>query len=273
MKVMANSIPKSGTHLLFRLLTSMGLAKSSFFIAPYAGGGRFSVVKWLLRAPKFQKDHLTVGRGNFADISRVWVESRLKLVRNGTFFGGHCVYTPELNDSLNRNHVRMVSIIRDPRDVAVSYMYYVKQSSNHFIHREYMDLLDDRQRLFFSIEGGEIGEFVLPSLGESCREFLKWQSKGGALFIRFEDLVGEKGGGSADVQRRTIERVSDFLDLNMSDYEISAVQENLFGFGGTFRKGQIGVWRSEFSEEHKTAAKEEVGELLTELGYEKDARW
>jgi hypothetical protein len=46
------------------------------------------------------------------------------------------------------------------------------------------------------------------------------------------------------------------------------VEENLFGKGRTFRKGQIGGWREEFSSEHEQAAKEVAGPLLVELGYE-----
>jgi len=45
------------------------------------------------------------------------------------------------------------------------------------------------------------------------------------------------------------------------------------GLGRTFRKGQIGGWRSEFSEEHARAAREIAGPLLVELGYEADPEW
>jgi hypothetical protein len=41
----------------------------------------------------------------------------------------------------------------------------------------------------------------------------------------------------------------------------------------TFRKGQIGGWRSEFSEEHQQAAREIAGPLLVKLGYEADPEW
>ena len=38
--------------------------------------------------------------------------------------------------------------------------------------------------------------------------------------------------------------------------------------GRTFRKGQIGGWREEFSSEHERAVEGVVGPLLVELGYE-----
>ena len=51
------------------------------------------------------------------------------------------------------------------------------------------------------------------------------------------------------------------------------VEENIFGVSNTFRKGQIGGWREEFSEEHAQAARETAGPLLVELGYEADPEW
>lgn len=97
--------------------------------------------------------------------------------------------------------------------------------------------------------------------------------RGGGLLVRFEDLVGERGGGSCAAQRKSIEQICSYLDLDVDKQKIASVQENLFGSSGTFRKGQIGSWRSEFSEEHKVAVKEVAGNLLIELGYEESLDW
>jgi hypothetical protein len=51
------------------------------------------------------------------------------------------------------------------------------------------------------------------------------------------------------------------------------VEEELFGVGPTFRKGQIAGWREEFSPEHERAVKEQAGSLLVELGYEASPDW
>ena len=40
-----------------------------------------------------------------------------------------------------------------------------------------------------------------------------------------------------------------------------------------FRKGVAGDWRSVFTEEDKKIFKEEAGDLLIRLGYERDAGW
>ena len=41
----------------------------------------------------------------------------------------------------------------------------------------------------------------------------------------------------------------------------------------TFRSGKAGGWQEAFTEEHKRLFKEVSGDLLIELGYEKDHGW
>ena len=86
--------------------------------------------------------------------------------------------------------------------------------------------------------------------------------------VKFEDLVGTKGGGSAVAQRLAVERVARHLGVEVQEATMGVVEEGLFGVGRTFRKGQIGGWREEFSAEHERAVREVLGSLLVELGYE-----
>ena len=167
--------------------------------------------------------------------------------------------------------MRTVCILRDPRDVAVSQMHYIKQLENHFAHEGYMALSSDRERLLVSIRGGELGGRKLQSLEQRYRQFVRWERDGGAAVVKFEDLVGTKGGGSAEAQRLAVERVA--RQLGVEEGTLDVVEEDLFGVGRTFRKGQIGGWREEFSAEHERTVKEVVGSLLVELGYEAAPNW
>jgi sulfotransferase 6B1 len=128
-----------------------------------------------------------------------------------------------------------------------------------------MALPSDHERLLVSIRGGELGGRKLQSLDERYRQFLRWEREGGTAVVKFEDLVGTKGGGSAEAQRLAVEGVARQLGV---EERTMGVVEDLFGVGRTFRKGQIGGWREEFSAEHERALKEVVGSLLVELGYE-----
>ncbi len=305
MRIVANTIPKSGTHLLDRLLVLLGfglvdlggarphLVKSSYRfplfnqrlksilgfrkpedvmgIGPHlVEGGRFPPARRFLRG---WGEKVTVGVVSPQLISRRWLARRLSKVPDGAFVNAHCIYTPELADLFCQQDMRTVCILRDPRDVAVSQMHYIKQLENHFAHEGYMALPSDRERLLVSIRGGELGGRELQSLEQRYRQFSRWERDGGAAVVKFEDLVGTKGGGSAEAQRLAVERVARHLGVPADDGTLRRVEEELFGVGRTFRKGQIGGWREEFSAEHKRAVKGVLGTLLVELGYEAGPDW
>jgi hypothetical protein len=300
MRVVANSIPKSGTHLLDRLLVLLGfglvdlggvrphLLKSGdrfplldqrlkrilgirrpedvLGIGPHlVEGGRFPPARRFLRG---RGEKVTVGVVSPRQISRRWLAGRLARVPEGGFVTAHCIYTPELAGLFHEGGMRVVCILRDPRDVAVSQMHYLKQLKNHFAHEEYMALPSDRERLMVSIRGGELGGQGLQPLAERYGRFLGWERAGGAVMVRFEDLVGPEGGGSEEAQRLAVGRVAMHLGVPVEERTIGLVGQSLFGAGRTFRKGQIGGWREEFTAEHEQALEEAAGPLLAELGYQ-----
>jgi hypothetical protein len=265
MRVVANSIPKSGTHLLDRLLVLLGFEMVEGGIRPHLVMGRFRPVRRLLRG---RGEKVTIGVVSPQQVSRRWLAGRLARVPEGCFVNAHCVYTPGLADLFHEGGMRVVCILRDPRDVAVSQMHYIKQRRQHFAHEEYMALPSDRERLMVSIRGGELGGRELQSLEQRYRQFLDWERDGGAVTVRFEDLVGIEGGGSAEAQRLVVQRVAGHLGVAVGEGTMRAVEEGLFGVGKTFRRGQIGGWQEEFSGEHERAIQEVAGPLLAELGYE-----
>jgi hypothetical protein len=304
-RIVANSIPKSGTHLLDRLLVLLGfemvdlggvrphLAKSNYRfplvnkrlksilglrgpedvmgIGPHlVEGGRFRPARRLLRG---RGEKVTVGVVSPQPIGRRWLTRRLSKVPDGGFVSAHCIYTPQLADLFRQQGMSTVCILRDPRDVAVSQMHYIKQLENHFAHEGYMALPSDKERLLLAIRGGELGGRRLQSLDERYRQFLRWERDGGAAVAKFEDLVGTKGGGSAEAQRLAVERVAEHLGVGVDKATMRAVEEGLFGAGRTFRKGQIGGWHEEFSADHARAVEEVLGPLLVELGYEAGPNW
>lgn len=271
MRIVANSVPKSGTNLLSRLLVLLGFEHRPLGIRPRLVAGPLSPVRRVLRAREQEK--ISVGVVSPQQVGRRWLERRLSRVPDGCFVTAHCLHTPGLAGLLREQGMRVVCIIRDPRDVTVSQMHYIKRERDHFAHDAFVALPSDHERLLFSIRGGELGGRELRSLGERYREFLGWEEDEGAVVVRFEDLIGPRGGGSAAAQRQAVERVAAHLGVAVDGAALRRVEERLFGEGKTFRKGQIGGWREEFSEEHARAAKEVAGSVLVELGYEAGHDW
>lgn len=200
-------------------------------------------------------------------VDRRWLARRLGRVSGGQFVTAHCVHTPELAGLLREQGMRTVCILRDPRAVAVSQMHYIKRLKKHPIHAAFLALPTDAERLMFSIRGGELGGRRMLPLDERYRRFSGWASEEGAVVVRFEDLVGPRGGGSEEAQRRAVGRVAAHLGVAADEGTLERVGTGIFGTGQTFRKGTIGGWREEFGEEHARAAEEVAGRLLAELGY------
>jgi hypothetical protein len=80
-------------------------------------------------------------------------------------------------------------------------------------------------------------------------------------------------------------RLAGFFGLDLTDAQIARiVDENSFqkrtqrrpgteDRGAHARKGVVGDWRNVFLPRHVDAFKRSAGDLLIELGYEKDGRW
>lgn len=271
MRIVANSVPKSGTHLLSRLLLLLGFEQRPLGIRPRLVAGPFSPIRRFIRAREPEK--VSVGVVSPQQVGHHWLQRRLARVPDGCFVTAHCLYTPELAELLREEEMRVVCILRDPRDVAVSQMHYIKQQRRHFAHKAFVALPSDHERLLVSIRGGKLDGRTLQSLGERYRQFLGWERDEGAIVVKFEDLVGPRGGGSAETQRRAVERVLAHLDLSADEPTLRRMEEEMFGIGKTFRRGQIGGWRKEFSEEHARVTKEVVGPWLVKLGYEASLDW
>ena len=86
----------------------------------------------------------------------------------------------------------------------------------------------------------------------------------------FEELVGPRGGGTAQEQSRALGRVFEFLGV--SGTEPGDVAGGLFNPGVfSFYRGQIGGWREAFTPELRRLGDSRLGDLLDLYGYERGA--
>ena len=145
-KILANSIPKAGTHLLTRCLTLLpGITDSGLRL-----------------------------RGRVQDER---LQARLRLVGGGCFLPAHIFYTQHREQILSDLGFRMVLIIRDPRDIVVSHYHYVTYGSRrHQLRKYYRSLPDDLARLMTSIRGIQAVQsdpaVRLPDINSRYRSFL-----------------------------------------------------------------------------------------------------
>lgn len=260
--VILNSLPKSGTHLGIKLLESL------------PGLGRVRVPLRNLTADLFPASDrgIAVGVASPASADRDRLMGWLARVPPGAFVAAHVPYTNEFSELLSGLGYRMVLVLRDPRDVAVSSAAHLFSRSQHTLQKTFSVMSPD-DRLLASINGIVADAGELRDLRARVQSMTAWMSESYTVTVRFEDLVGPAGGGDASLQAASIASVADHIGVTLTDSEIEAIGQSLFGGTATFRQGRIGGWGSEFGQVHRSAAGPLIQDILVDLGYEDDDAW
>jgi hypothetical protein len=247
-KILANSIPKSGTNVLLRTL----------YLIP---GLRRKLHKTLVQ--------------NSKDTSKV-----ICSLRKGEICSSHIKYTKELSILIGNRGIKHIIIIRDPRDIVVSSaMYITYKDKRHRLNDYFINKLNtDEERITASIlgiSGEQIGDGVDSlSMLEHIKGYLAWMQDNGCLFVKFEDLIGSKGGGTDFLQEKVLDKMLDFLEMEIPEKTKKHIMRNIFNPGSrTFVKGQIGGWKNILTQHQIGLLKERLGTYILDLGYEKSSDW
>lgn len=176
------------------------------------------------------------------------------------------------NYSLSHPEYAKIILIRDLRDVCVSAVYFLSERIEKAINSSSMD-----DKLMFIIQQGDL---LFPhasfwKIKKLAQIAAKWINDPSVIVCRFEDLVGEKGGGSLKAQQKQIVMIANSLNIPLSSKNLDKITSQLFGVkkgpdiggGGTYREGKIGSWQTHFKEEHKVAFNRILGPVQQELGY------
>lgn len=244
--VLANSIPKSGTHLLTRAL--------------------------YLMHPLRRKLRRTLSGEKSARLNAI-----CRSLRAGDILVGHLKYSQHFSETIRANNLQHILITRDPRDIAVSnFIWITYKDKGHELHDHFRDTLrTDSERLMASLTGvpGEMlpGGVASPGLRTHISDFLGWQNDPQCLVIKFEDLIGSKGGGDDRKQLNVVTRIQEHIGLSLDEAELRKVATRLFNPASrTFFKGQIGTWHEYFTADQKRICHQELGDVIKALGYDSD---
>lgn len=162
---------------------------------------------------------------------------------------------------------KAINIIRDGRDVMVSYYYYFKRFNN--FEGTFLDFLN-----------------TSPSPSKEWAEHVdSWLSakECDILYLRYENL--------RENTFREVQTILEFLNETRSPSEIQdTIKKSSFYLlsrneiekkpppkpdknSSFFRKGNIGDWKNIFGPEHISIFKREANWMLLKLGYEKSGDW
>lgn len=261
-RVLINSLPKSGTHLLTKAIEIFGYKEYATHrsypkrILDYFGWGtpRFLNYKEAKKSLKKtgQEEQIGVGvltpyRVNLPTL-RYWLER----IPEGQYIQGHLPYTSVLHPLIENLNYRHLVIIRDPRAVIASLLPFVLAArptgmGDHFLAEDFK-LMSPSQRLNFILEGGYApqAKVHIKSFAEVYNSLLAWREQPGCLLIHFEDLVGPQGGGNIERQIAVIKNISSHLDLPWD--EKNKLTKDIYDSASrTFRMGKIDGWKNSLS--------------------------
>ena len=260
----ANAFPKSGTHLLVQIL------KACARIGPAVDSGLPAVAMY-------------EGESGAQRPARRILDD-LHHLRPGDVAYGHLHALPPITAFFEQQDAAVFFLYRDPRDVVVSHVHYVTEiEPGHAHHAHYRSLPDFDARLRTSILGRpELGD-LFPDIRSRFEPYLGWFTAPRVLSLRFEDLIENRKLVLSEAKNRksAIGAILDHLaifNFRFSIFNRSEAIEILEraidpNRSPTFRTGTTGGWRKRFTLEHRALFKEVAGELLVELGYERDLSW
>ena len=247
-RIFVNSIPKAGTHLLTAELERF----------PELQNSRLHLETSRIKVPGQRTPE------GYPMIDRAKVARALSHVRKGQFFSAHVLWSQEIEDLVTANGTAMVFMVRDPRDVLLSRLHYVLGLRRHWLHPYLTTQFDNAaDRLRVLINGNP--EPLVVSLRATLEGFLPWLQRPNVLTVRFEDLVGARGGGSAEAKLAALEAIARHCGLVPAHLQELAASSS--GATATLRKGQIGGWREEMPPEILREIEQGCGDLLEAYGY------
>ena len=247
-RVLANSMPKSGTHLLASLLDGLGDLRFAGHLVTFDCGDRHD--------PGPALDDLT---------------TRLGALRNGRYLGGHLIADDAVQDRVAASAVKLLTILRDPRAVTVSGANYVLEATQLRDRDEALKLFPDKDSILRAMVAGhgEPGErFYFPEIGERYAAYAAWWDSPVGLTVRFEDLIGGRGGGSDAEQVERVATILQFLGYGADPATSRRLATQLFSEKAiTFRTGRVDSWREELPPDLAAEIEERCAPWMARLGY------
>lgn len=168
---------------------------------------------------------------------------------------------------------RIVHLLRDPRDVIVSYFYHqistlTEETALEMVRLDRHGKVEMRprwKRPFARRIGRRLRKYYGKSMGDA----------GEILRVRYEELLADGAAQVAGVLRflnvaESLERVEEVLERHSFERRTGSSAEQR---GSLRRKGQSGDWRNYFDRELLDELGSSFVDLVADLGYERGSTW
>lgn len=254
--IIINSIPKAGTHLVASVLSRVPRVAFSGRIITHHDVIVPGAKEYEGDLPRY-------------DAQRLRVE--VNAVPRGTFANCHLYYDEYTESLLTSPDVSALFIVRDPRDILISFLTYIEQfRGHHFHHYLTSEFANRAERLDALIYGWEpnvtpkgVQSRGLADLGTRLRAFNDWSYS--IPTFRFEEFTSAPDAETLD---HSLSRLLEAAGLaNYCDVE--SVKRGIGDkWSATFHRATSGGWKKVLSARQIAAVDELAGDFLIKYGYE-----
>ncbi len=248
--VLANSFPKSGTHLLLQLAN--GLPDREDYGA-FLGSETSS----------FQL------RERNESNTRHFIKGFVP----GEVIRGHLYYEPAYAAALAEQNAIHYFIYRDLRAVVVSEAHYLREMNRWHKLAPYFQTPSLEDAIALSITGFDppVAGINYPNVAARFARYRGWLTRPDCMCIRFEDLQSEGREAIVRDMAKSYLARSSRTDLNLEECVREMSAKVAPEKSHTFRSGDKSGWQKEFTERLHKLFDEVAGKLLLELGYDATA--
>lgn len=250
--VLANSFPKSGTHLLDQILEALPNQRNyGEFLSSMTSSFQFR------RATDEQS------------------AAALRTAVPGELVRSHLFCEPATADAITATRFVHYFIYRDPRDVALSEAHYYRTINRwHRLHKHFAAAESLEAAIELAIAGlPELTpEIYYPPIGQRFEHYAGWIGRDDVFAVKFSDLTSERQG-------ELLRQMADFYaQRTTADVDAAAIADAMAGSvdpsrSHTYRKGSSGGWQASFTDRHRELFKEHCGDVLVTYGFETDKDW
>jgi hypothetical protein len=272
MRIIANSLPKSGTHLLTRLLHLLKLKEANLHLSGslVRPKSKYRFINYMKRKQIILNENKQ-GLAVDLDYPNVkvdskWLLNRLDKLPKHSFCQGHLPYTLELEEAFEKINYKVLHIYRDPRDVLISFCNHQLRYNNYPMHTLYKNL-SKYDQVKMTIRGNN--DYYYAGIKDRINNSIGWIHSKKIFSVKFEDLIGVKGGGNINKQIKAISEICNYLNFQLTESKTEHLCNSIFyEKSETFFKGRIGAWKKEDKLVIRMI-ETELANLINILGYDK----
>jgi hypothetical protein len=284
-----SSYPKSGNTLVRAIISTLFFSKDgNFLLSQLKHSSQFEKRDRLNLIKKINKEDF-LNLDQLKTLSKYWLtlqeKENMKIDKGFGFVKSHSVYVSLFNNWFTNfnNTAGYIYILRDPRDIAISWSKHANLSFDESINF----MLNFNSCIEWAQTKSELPNHIKPKTFISSwdEHVLSWTNNNMGvpkLILKYEDLVYKK--------EESIKVIVKFFEKNFNikfnsinkkianivestSFEELKSQEEKYGFveavsGDFFRKGKKGQWKKELNVQQITKLENKFRDFMNKFGYE-----